>query len=70
MLVVVTLISFLVNVYSIGYMAGDPDIRRYFAMLGFFTFSMLGIVARQSAFDIYFLGAGRIFIVHAHWTLE
>ncbi len=44
MLMVVTFISFLVHVYSIGYMAGDPGIRRYFAMLGLFTYSMLGIV--------------------------
>lgn len=44
MLVVVSLVSFLIHVYSIGYMTGDPGLRRYFAMLGFFTFSMLGIV--------------------------
>ncbi|HKZ38651.1 MAG TPA: NAD(P)H-quinone oxidoreductase subunit F, partial [Chryseolinea sp.] len=44
MLLVVSLISFLVHVYSIGYMAGDAGIRRYFSMLGLFTFSMLGIV--------------------------
>ena len=44
MLLVVTLISFLVHVYSIGYMAGDASIRKYFAMLGLFTFSMLIIV--------------------------
>ena len=58
MLVVVTLVSFLVNIYSIGYMAGDPDIRRYFAMLGFFTFSMLGIVA-----------ASNLLIVFIFWEL-
>ena len=44
MLLVVSFISFLVHVYSIGYMAGDAGIRRYFSMLGLFTFSMLGIV--------------------------
>jgi len=53
MLVVVALVSFLVNVYSIGYMAGDSDIRRYFAMLGFFTFSMLGIVAASNLLMIF-----------------
>ncbi len=58
MLVVVTLVSFLVNIYSIGYMAGDRDIRRYFAMLGFFTFSMLGIVA-----------ASNLVIVFIFWEL-
>ncbi|HTE30410.1 MAG TPA: hypothetical protein VK666_08555, partial [Chryseolinea sp.] len=44
MLMIVTLISFLVHVYSTGYMAGDSNIRTYFGMLGFFTFAMLGIV--------------------------
>jgi NADH-quinone oxidoreductase subunit L len=44
MMPVVTIISFLVHLYSIGYMVSDGGIRRYFAMLGFFTFAMLGIV--------------------------
>jgi NADH-quinone oxidoreductase subunit L len=44
MIITVTTVSFLVHVYSVGYMAGDADIKRYFAMLGFFTFAMLGIV--------------------------
>jgi NADH-quinone oxidoreductase subunit L len=58
MLVVVTLISFLIHVYSIGYMAGDPGIRRYFALLGFFTFSMLGIVV-----------AGHLILLFMFWEL-
>lgn len=48
MLLVVTFISFVVSFYSTGYMAGDPGIRRYFAMLGFFTFTMLGIVVADN----------------------
>ena len=48
MLLVVTFISFLVHVYSIGYMAGDRSLRRYFAMLGLFTFSMLIIVVADN----------------------
>jgi NADH-quinone oxidoreductase subunit L len=44
MMPVITIISFLVHLYSTEYMAGDSGIRRYFAMLGFFTFTMLGIV--------------------------
>ena len=44
MLLVVTVISLLVHVYSIGYMAGDVRLRNYFGMLGLFTFSMLCIV--------------------------
>lgn len=44
MVFVVSTVSFLVHLFSIGYMAGDDGEKRYFGMLGFFTFSMLGIV--------------------------
>ena len=53
MLIVVTGISFLVHLYSTGYMVGDVGIRRYFAMLGFFTFSMLGIVLADNLLLIF-----------------
>jgi len=53
MLLVVTGISFLVHFYSTGYMVGDTGIRRYFAMLGFFTFSMLGIVVTDNLLLIF-----------------
>ena len=71
MLVVVTLVSFLVNFYSIGYMAGDPDIRRYFAMLGFFTFSMLGIVASSNLLIIFIfweLVGFSSYMLIGHWN--
>ncbi|PKV63071.1 NADH-quinone oxidoreductase subunit L [Pontibacter ramchanderi] len=44
MLVIVTFISLLVQLFSVGYMHGDRGYSRYFAYLGLFTFSMLGIV--------------------------
>lgn len=44
MLAVVAFVSLLVHIYSMAYMAGDANWRRYFAMLGFFTFAMQGIV--------------------------
>lgn len=44
MMAVVIVISFLVHLYSVGYMAGDGGVRKYFGMLGLFTFAMLGIV--------------------------
>jgi len=53
MLVVVTLISFLVNVYSIGYMKGDTGFTKFFAFLSLFTFSMLGLVLATNLFQIY-----------------
>jgi NADH-quinone oxidoreductase subunit L len=53
MLAVVTLISALVHWFSIGYMHGDIRYRRYFAMLGFFSFSMLLIVLSNNLFLLY-----------------
>ena len=53
MLVVVTLISTLVNLFSIGYMHGDIRYSRYFAYLGFFSFSMLMIVLANNLFLLY-----------------
>lgn len=53
MLAVVSLISFLVHLYSIGYMTGDDGEKRYFGMLGLFTFSMLGIVLADNLLLIF-----------------
>lgn len=53
MLFVVNLISFLVHVYSIEYMRGDKLYTRYFAYLGIFTFSMLGIVLTHNLLMMY-----------------
>ena len=53
MLMVVCTISFLVHLYSTGYMHGDRRYERFFAFLGFFTFSMLGIVLSNNLFFLY-----------------
>ena len=53
MLVVVTSISFLVNIYSIGYMRGDKSAGRFFALLSLFSFSMLGLVAATNLFQMF-----------------
>ena len=53
MLAMVTLISLLVHLYSTGYMHGDKNYGRFFAFLGIFTFSMLGIVLSDNLFSIY-----------------
>ncbi|HEY3267612.1 MAG TPA: NADH-quinone oxidoreductase subunit L [Armatimonadota bacterium] len=44
MLLVVTTVSLLVQLYSIGYMHGDPEFNRFYAFLGLFTAAMLGLV--------------------------
>ncbi len=53
MLVVVTFISLMVHIYSIGYMKGDGRFPTYYAFLGLFTFSMLGLVVSSNIFQIY-----------------
>jgi NADH-quinone oxidoreductase subunit L len=53
MLVVATSVSFLVQVYSIGYMAGDSGQWRYFAYMSLFTMSMIGLVLFDSLILIY-----------------
>ena len=53
MLFVVSLISFLVHIYSTEYMKGDQRYSRYFAFLGIFTFSMNGIVLADSLIMMY-----------------
>lgn len=53
MLIVVNLISFLVHVFSTEYMRGDKRYPRFFAYLGIFTFSMLGIVIANNLLNMY-----------------
>jgi len=53
MLMVVCTVSFVVHLYSVGYMHGDRRYERFFAFLGFFTFSMLGIVLANNLFFLY-----------------
>jgi len=53
MLVVVTLVSSMVHLYSAGYMHGDPRYTRYFAYLSLFSFSMLGLVLAHNLIALY-----------------
>ncbi len=48
MLVVVTTVSLMVQIYSQGYMKGDPGYHRYYAFMSLFTMSMLGLVMSSS----------------------
>ncbi|MBF0319441.1 MAG: NADH-quinone oxidoreductase subunit L [Nitrospirae bacterium] len=54
MLIVVTSVSFLVHVYSIGYMHGDAGYPRFFSFLSLFTFSMLMLVMSNNFLQLYF----------------
>ena len=53
MLVVVTGVSLLVQIYSLGYMHGDPGFSRYFAFMALFTASMLGMVLASNIIQLY-----------------
>jgi NADH-quinone oxidoreductase subunit L len=54
MLIVVTTVSFLVHVYSWGYMAEDPHRARFFSYLSFFTFAMLSLVTANDLLQLFF----------------
>ena len=55
MLVVVTLVSSLVHIYSIGYMSHDPHKPRFMAYLSLFTFAMLTLVTADNFLQLFFL---------------
>jgi NADH-quinone oxidoreductase subunit L len=54
MMVVVTFVSLMVHIYTIGYMADDPGYRRFFAYIALFTFSMLMLVMANNFLQLFF----------------
>ncbi|HEY5293605.1 MAG TPA: proton-conducting transporter membrane subunit, partial [Burkholderiales bacterium] len=54
MMVVVTFVSLMVHVYTIGYMADDPGYQRFFAYIALFTFSMLMLVMANNFVQLFF----------------
>ena len=53
MLVVISTVSLMVHIYSMGYMKGEKGFQRYFAFLSLFSFSMLGLVLATNIFQMY-----------------
>ena len=53
MLIVVSIVSLMVHIYSRGYMKGDDGYTRFFAFLSLFSFSMYGLVLATNLFQIY-----------------
>lgn len=53
MLVVITTVSLMVFLYSLGYMHGEKGFVRYYAFLSLFSFSMLGLVVATNLFQLY-----------------
>lgn len=53
MLIVITTVSLMVHIYSLGYMKGEKGFSRYYSQLSLFTFSMLGLVMATNIFQTY-----------------
>ncbi|MDH5327879.1 MAG: NADH-quinone oxidoreductase subunit L [Gammaproteobacteria bacterium] len=54
MLIVVTFVSFMVHIYTIGYMHDDPGYQRFFSYISLFTFSMLMLVMSNNFLQLFF----------------
>ncbi|MCF8149702.1 MAG: NADH-quinone oxidoreductase subunit L [Burkholderiaceae bacterium] len=54
MMLVVTFVSLMVHVYTIGYMAEDPGYQRFFSYISLFTFSMLMLVMSNNFVQLFF----------------
>ena len=54
MMVVVTFVSLMVHIYTIGYMAEDPGYQRFFSYIALFTFSMLMLVMSNNFLQLFF----------------
>ena len=52
-LIVISTVSFMVHIYSFGYMKGEKGFQRYYAFLSLFTMSMLGLVLATNIFQMY-----------------
>lgn len=71
MLIVVTSVSLLVQVYTHGYMREDPGYRRFYSYLSLFTGSMLGLVVATNLFQMFFfwelVGVCSYFLIGFWW---
>ena len=54
MMLVVTSVSLMVHIYTIGYMKGDPGYRRFFSYISLFTFAMLMLVMSNNLLQLFF----------------
>ncbi|MGE1162870.1 NADH-quinone oxidoreductase subunit L [Peribacillus simplex] len=74
MLVIVSLVSLLVQIYSKGYMKGEVRFSIFYAYLGFFTFAMLGLVMAPNLLQLYFfwelVGVGSFLLIGFYFYKE
>ena len=59
MMAVVTFVSLMVHIYTIGYMEGDPGYQRFFSYISLFTFSMLMLVMSNNFLQLFLRLGGR-----------
>lgn len=73
MLIVITTVSFMVHLYSLGYMHGEKGFQRYYAFLSLFTLSMLGLVVATNIFQMYIfwelVGVSSYLLIGFYYTL-
>ncbi|HSO77955.1 MAG TPA: NADH-quinone oxidoreductase subunit L [Bacteroidales bacterium] len=74
MLIVVSTVSFMVHIYSLGYMKGEKGFERFYAFLSLFTFSMLGLVVATNIFQMYIfwelVGVSSYLLIGFYYTKE
>ena len=69
MLLMVTWISSMIHIYSIGYMSHDKSIPRFMAYLSLFTFFMLMLVTSNNLVQLFFGWEGWLGVLSAYWIL-
>lgn len=74
MLIVISTVSFMVHIYSFGYMHGERGFQRYYAYLSLFTMSMLGLVVATNIFQMYLfwelVGVSSYLLIGFFYTLK
>lgn len=72
MLVVITTVSLMVHIYSLGYMKGERGFQRYYAFLSLFSFAMLGLVVATNIFQMYIfwelVGVSSFLLISFYYT--
>ena len=74
MLIVISTVSLMVHIYSLGYMHGEKGFQRYYAFLSLFTMSMLGLVLATNIFQMYMfwelVGVSSYLLIGFYYTLH
>lgn len=72
MLVVISTVSLMVHLYSLGYMHGEKGFQRYYAFLSLFSFAMLGLVVATNIFQMYIfwelVGVSSFLLISFYYT--